>query len=141
MKKFLLLTLAVVSLFACSSDDNNEPQKDSVIGTWKLLTRTLDGVPQELDNCDVQTTYQFQEDQGVFYGTLYYSNGNGGCTYSAVLGDWERLSDDMISVYTEGEGTTNFKAEINSTGNLVLTFNDGTAADPFLVVRTFLRAN
>ncbi|MEE1897113.1 lipocalin family protein [Flavobacterium rakeshii] len=141
MKKFLLLTIALVSLFACSSDDDNNVQdeQNKIIGTWRLAANIVDGEAEELDSCDLQTTFKFEQENNVFYATIYYSNTSGSCTYEASMGSWEWIGDNTIKV-SAGTETLDFEVSYEY-GNLNLTFNDGTEEEPFYVLQSFIKVN
>ncbi|MEE4000422.1 lipocalin family protein [Tenacibaculum sp. FZY0031] len=64
MKKNLILTIAMFSLLACSSDDENN--LDPIVGTWYFFSDS--GV--EVDECNKRSTILFN-DNGTFSSTNY----------------------------------------------------------------------
>lgn len=56
----LFLTLIIGILFSCSSDNNNpDPEQNSIIGTWKIISLTSNGTEElqiELDGSNPPST-------------------------------------------------------------------------------------
>lgn len=68
----LLSVLLIASLsFSCSSDsEGDETGGDPIIGKWKQMSATENGVALTLDSCDLQEEAEFKND-GVFLSLDY----------------------------------------------------------------------
>ncbi|WP_330442051.1 lipocalin family protein [Flavobacterium sp. C4GT6] len=141
MKNLLLTGLITITLFSCSSDDNNQPSQDKIIGSWQKTSLVVEGVNQNLSNCQLQTVYNFNASQNSFWSNIYEENFEGECTLFTEDGDWEKLSESVYTVYTESEGTVNYEVEFPNDNTLKLTYNDGSVEQPHLAVTTFVRVD
>ena len=65
MKKLLLLSALLI--FACSSDDSNDNNTNSIDGRWDIVSITENGVQIELNSCTVQTYMMLNNGQGSVY--------------------------------------------------------------------------
>lgn len=68
MKKILLILTLIISssyLITCSSDDDDDPIviKDKIIGEWQLTAEYLNDIPLPLDDCELQMTIEFFENE------------------------------------------------------------------------------
>ena len=65
MKKLLILSALLI--FACSSDDSNDNNTNSIDGRWDIVSITENGVQIELNSCTVQTYMMLNNGQGSVY--------------------------------------------------------------------------
>ena len=65
MKKLLLLSALLI--FACSSDDSNDNNTNSIDGRWNIVSITENGVQIELNSCTVQTYMMLDNGQGSVF--------------------------------------------------------------------------
>ena len=70
MKKLLILSITLFSLFSCSSDDENI-EKDPLIGTWYFFSEN----GKEVDDCNKKSTAIISE-KGDFTATNYGNQDN-----------------------------------------------------------------
>lgn len=77
MKKFLITLVAITSLVACKSkDDNDTPNQ--LIGGWKLESITDNDQPKPLTECDKNVViYSATETEEIFFK----DDGTGKCVY------------------------------------------------------------
>lgn len=78
MKKFLITLVAITSLIACKSkDDNDAPNQ--LIGGWKLESITEGNELQKLTECDKNVIiYSATETEEIFFK----EDSNGNCVYN-----------------------------------------------------------
>lgn len=60
LKNLSLVLLVTVLLVGCSKDDDKGTTA-TLLGTWKLTSSTLNGVPEVLDVCELKSTVKFTE--------------------------------------------------------------------------------
>ena len=65
MKKLILLSALLI--FACSSDDSNDNNTNSIDGRWNIVSITENGVQIELNSCTVQTYMMLDNGQGSVF--------------------------------------------------------------------------
>ena len=108
MKKLNLLigVFALLTIFSCSSDDNDSSNPNSIIGEWKLI-RSLEFENGELTefiegNCVQQSRERFFED-GT-YNFIYYGLPQGDCIveYQSTSGNWT-IENGMYNINYEVE--------------------------------------
>ena len=77
MKKFLIALVAITSLVACKSkDDNDTPNQ--LIGGWKLESITDNNQPKPLTECEKNVIiYSATETEEIFFK----DDGTGKCVY------------------------------------------------------------
>lgn len=54
MKKSILLFVAALAAFGCSSDETGRSASidaDSIVGKWRLVSKTISGEPTEISDC------------------------------------------------------------------------------------------
>jgi len=102
MKKILVLTIAIFSLFACSSDDENN--LDPIIGTWYFFS--YDGI--EVDDCNKKSTMFFYEN-GTFLSTVYENqNSTNNCQIkNTTKGTWSYKGKGYYEITASSETSEN----------------------------------
>ncbi len=114
MKKILVLTIAMFSLLACSSSEDENIEKDPIIGTWFLFSKN--GV--EVDDCTKKSTYVFKEN-GTMEGESYTSY-EGECIHEGSgIANWSSKENNIYTITpsgkTEGiDALFNFSDDFNS---------------------------
>ncbi|MDO6674660.1 lipocalin family protein [Tenacibaculum sp. 1B UA] len=97
MKKILVLTIALFSLLACSSDDENN--LDPIVGTWYKFSIN----EQEVNDCEKNTTIKFSQN-GTFTATYSYYNGENTClTEETFKGTWTNKGNNNYTTLGEGD--------------------------------------
>lgn len=112
MKKILILTIAMFTLFSCSSSDEENIEKDPFIGSWSLFS--ING--QEVDDCYKKNT------------VIILENGNLTTTSYDVIDDECKLDDTSASTW-ENKGNGNYGiTRVGSTEENVtkVTFSNNT---------------
>lgn len=91
MKKILILTIALVSLFSCSSDDKD---LDPIVGKWYVFSK--DGV--ETDECERKGNLTFNEDGSTT--SVYYESLNNECLKGGDEGTatWKNKGNNVYSI-------------------------------------------
>lgn len=75
MKTIVLTFLCFISFFSCS-DDENKPQENSIIGSWKLVeVYGSDGTEGQWTNVENGYTYTFTE-SNTLISNRFSCNGN-----------------------------------------------------------------
>ncbi len=111
---FLLVSLFALPIQSCKSDKNDEPAKNDIIGTWKLIeVSTNAGVT--FTSWPFMTTTATFNDNGTYSGEGYFGNGSG---------TWKQ-SGNMIITYVDG--TEFYRYEVkeltSSTCTLIMSSN------------------
>ncbi|TDQ29895.1 lipocalin family protein [Tenacibaculum caenipelagi] len=103
MKKNLILTIAMFSLFSCSSDDENNT--DPIVGTWYLFSENN----EEVSTCGQKNTMTFNEN-GTYSETYYYTDESDNCVSGGGdEGNWSNKGKEnygLIPSLENTEGTT-----------------------------------
>ena len=110
IKKILLSGLVCISLFSCSSDDNdtNENNNDenveinaSLVGKWSLVKSFINDV-DNTDECDLKNTLEFLAD-GTYVDIEFLPSlaDNGECKPESLEGNFKVENDKII--YDEDE--------------------------------------
>ncbi|OSY87740.1 hypothetical protein WH52_09945 [Tenacibaculum holothuriorum] len=111
MKKILFLSIAILSIVSCSSDDENF---DPFVGTWGLFSRNNN----EVNDCEKRTTVIINQN-GSFSSTSY-EEVNGICSTDVKsTGTWTNKGN---GVYTTKESSSNTEEP----ANLTFTNNNNT---------------
>jgi hypothetical protein len=108
MKKIILLLITIVSLSSCSSNDDDNPSLNAIIGNWQLKSMTENGEERSND-CSRKSTVTFLENgngSNISYDENYDGNGNATCE-NAVNGTftWENLTGSIYKVIEDGDIT------------------------------------
>lgn len=59
--KRLTFVLLLTVVFASCNNDDDKNSSDSLIGTWKLTAEKYNGVPYQLDECELKSTLKFTD--------------------------------------------------------------------------------
>ncbi|SHI85670.1 lipocalin family protein [Aquimarina spongiae] len=143
-----LCLLMIVSLFSCGSDDNDTPEtieisEANLIGTWKLTGFSENGVPVELDACDLLYTMQLSKTQNGENIAVYVEGylDQGECkTSTSVDYVWELVSGNL-NTETADMGTdqdTEKIIELTAT-SLKLEYTDIEDTETIVYVDTYTR--
>ena len=129
MKKHLILILLMgLFTFTSCSDDDEDTNDPSIVGTWTL--QSVDPAVIDL-NCAESSTINFTSN-GAADWALYDANNN--CTLQSSSGTWVKNSGDNYTIYVPEfqaiPGTVNFTGTNSFTfttsladTTVVLTFN------------------
>ncbi len=105
MKKYVLLTIASLTLMACPQDDDNPITEESIVGTWKFLESSTNGVIDDLDPCETEETLVFIAD-GDMSGEYYEEDVSGNCILEeAITGTWTNVGN-LYTLNIGGESET-----------------------------------
>lgn len=80
MKKLLKISaLTIISflMFNCTKDEVTPTNSDPIIGKWRTISETENGVAEVLSACELMDRYEFKPD-GVYVNQSYESEG-GAC--------------------------------------------------------------
>ena len=96
MKKLLILSIAIFTLFSCSDNDEENIEKDPFIGIWGVFS--IQG--EEVNECKKNSTLMNTESGN--FSTTDYNDDNGDCIKeSEAIGTWENAGNN---VYITKEG-------------------------------------
>ena len=127
MKKLLLiLPLVFFSLFSCGDDDDDETVNNSIVGTWKMISSTANGVSNFNPNdCDDQFTVIFNSN--ATFVEKYYTNNSSGTSCieeDTDVGSYSFENNILILNYTDDDPDT-INASLSNNGNtLTVTSTD-----------------
>lgn len=123
MKNFILLFSLILSFSACSQNDEEKINDNSIVGTWKLIEKVgsgTDGLPSwQIVHEEKSYNYIFMED-GVVFNSQFNCNGT-----------FEILSSNTLSMkfdcdYGKINGIFDFKFENQY---LILNLNPNTCLE------------
>lgn len=87
MKKlmYLCLMVAVMPFISCSSDDDNNSEKNTIVGKWNYVAFESE---DPINDCQKKSTAEFNDDGTYFYE--FFSDDSGECASEGVKnGTWE----------------------------------------------------
>ncbi|WP_438710400.1 lipocalin family protein [Aquimarina muelleri] len=123
MKKLVLLTLLISTIFtSCSSDDdNNGITEANLIGKWQHTNSIENGEEAILDECDLMDTIEFKANNVIttmtFYTNIVVENSQTTTTCkedSSETGKWS-LSGEIVTNVFENEPYTGKVLELTNT--------------------------
>lgn len=136
--KTLCLALLAVAMVSCGSDDDdNRSNAELIIGTWQLTSETENGQNEQLDDCELMGTVQF--DGTVFTSVTFDDfNNPGTCENDGTFTGGYSISGSTLNLTTFG---TTDSVEITTLNDsiLVLTETDTDEDGTFVYVTTFTR--
>ena len=110
MKKILILLFAV-SLFSSCSDDDDNGNNESIIGTWNLVA--VSNLPITIDECTSKSYISFMNDNTA--DSEFYSNSDAGCISETSSGNWSSSANSQytfeVPALGEVTGTVNFSSD------------------------------
>lgn len=140
------LVLMALSLTCCSGDnDGGGSSGEPLVGQWKTISETENGIPQTLTECDLTEVSEFL--QNGIVNMEDYDLENGVCVLNETPAEanlvlkWEKLSTDnyKITVYTNNVEAFHFDvATVFSDNNNTLT-TTSTEPDGDVVVAVLNR--
>lgn len=98
MKKILVLTIAMFSLLACSSDDENN--LDPIVGTWYKFSE--EGI--EASDCEKKSSVTFKEN-GTFNSVSYESIDDECIIEDEFSATWTNKGNGVYSRINNGESS------------------------------------
>lgn len=147
MKKiFLMGAVSALALGACKSDDNDDENKVTILGTWKpVSTKIYSGVnnstvlySEVADDCYKNSTIEFKADNTVV-STIYDYIQNNVCTNLGAETYAYGYNESAGTIIVDGE-TSHIKTLTNNTLEILdVDFdedfnNDGVADKMYLVL-------
>ncbi|MBC3759880.1 lipocalin family protein [Hyunsoonleella sp. SJ7] len=126
--KRLLLSLTIIALTSCRSDDDSAVQTDDsfIIGSWTLSKSLLDGNERNIDDCIKRSNFIFKSD-GNYTESIYFTERDGPCELDIEkLGIWENLGKKTVRLkYTPNPaGGTPYEEDIIINGNTFSIYYD-----------------
>lgn len=120
MKKVFFYVLVTAAVFiGCSDDDTNNNTLTQLVGTWKSVSGTLNGVEQSLDECAIQSTMTFTANGG-YAASVYSINDVGdGCDHYTTNGSWANSGNNFTLTVPAGSET--YLAEFPDENTLKIT--------------------
>lgn len=130
MKKLILLLTAFTFVFtSCSSDDDNTPSQDPLIGAWNYYKYFENGVEEPLDPCETDETFVVLAD-GTFSAEYFDEVTVGSCeSAGAFNGTWENLGSGTYALTSSGFTD---EEDVTFDGNTFYfedTYDNGTPGD------------
>ena len=121
MKKIALVLSLAFLAFSCSSDDDGG-SSSGLVGTWKTVSESENGIPFTLDECELSNTITFTSDMVV--STDIYDNGGDECFIDEPLEESYSANGDTITV--DGETVSYLISESLLTITFTSTDDDET---------------
>ncbi|MFD2725721.1 lipocalin-like domain-containing protein [Hyunsoonleella rubra] len=142
MKKlFLIFSVLALTFSSCGEDDgggggDTSGGSDPLVGTWKLISGSINGNLVVLDACQKMETI-IVSSNGTFTSESFDDNGSGGCDSDGIdNGRWENVGGGSYKITSE-IGTPDedeFTAPFTFSGN---TFSVTVMDDGDTVVQVF----
>ena len=144
MKKYLII-LMVAFAFSCSSDDSGKPASEKIIGTWQLVSITINDIPLALQDCEYSEKIIFSSNKS-FDEEHFASSGQNSCTFydDSFIGDWSNNGDkfaissnplESFAFFTEAEFIKTQFSNNDTTMNLLVNMAGETSAsdEPYVI--------
>lgn len=137
MKKLLKISvLVIMSVFMvnCSKDDDNSSSADPIIGKWKTISETENGVAEVLDACELMSRGEFKADGSYINSSYELEAGN--CVLEPNNGlppgftsKWEKVAANSYRYVISGP---NIPAPVTIPFTVVFSNNNNTVTTTFI---------
>ena len=132
MKKLLILSIAVFTLFSCSDNDDN---LDLIIGSWTQLETEAKAEKRVEDDCYTMNTVNFNSNS-TYSSTQYENDSDGNCTTDGPeqLGTWKNNNNNTYTFSfsnDENETRDNTGLVIFSNNNNTFTLGEGEEVEVY----------
>jgi hypothetical protein len=93
---FAFVSISVLTLFSCSKKDDSSTTipNASIVGKWKPVSATKNGVPRVFSACDLYGFGEFKADKS--YNVLYGSFTNNVCVPKTASATYDLIGDVLI---------------------------------------------
>ena len=138
MKIFKIILLAVVTTcltFSCSNDDDNGGDSDSIIGTWKWTSSSVNGVNDPLTECHLLNTFTFTS---TAYSAVEHKSGSAPCTANDYNGTYTISGIILTWDVNSNDPDVDEIQTLNST-SLVLKKEENDGNSTFVYLDTYTR--
>jgi len=102
MKKlmfFIGILITAISFISCSSDNNDNPNIDNIIGKWRMSQLFVNSIDQELNECEKKMTIEVFENGSYTEKDFEYNETLTECMqFDLVNGTWEYLGNSMYKM-------------------------------------------
>jgi hypothetical protein len=85
----VILIILLVSFVSCNKDDET---LDPIIGNWKLVEKSVDGVIVEFTECLSQNRLEFYSDETVSFNNFFTDIETGNCESQNRIESWENYN-------------------------------------------------
>lgn len=88
--KLKLITICLSLVFAIGCNKDEEEPIDPIVGTWFLVSHTIDGSLRAMTECSMQSNLVFTEDKKVRFNSHTIQDGTSNCefqTWNEIWGD------------------------------------------------------
>lgn len=134
-KSILALIFLSIILSSCSKTEETKVEEElstnPLIGSWVYfgyINETNGSEVNDVDDCEGQNTYAFNED-GTYQYTHHFQNSvEEGCHEGGgEIGTWELISDVKLKLtYTDEEGSYSYESDFALLENIIdLTVQEG----------------
>ena len=128
MKKVIYLFAIIattLSFTSCSSDDDDTPKEEQIIGKWKLIESKMNDVVDNDFPCDFEGILEYNIN-GTFTQEVYESDVDDNCTFSySDSGTWTNNDNGTYTYQLNDDKSHTNKIEFNNT-TYIETIVDGT---------------
>ncbi len=116
LKNLFLLSIIVLLTFSSCDEDDDAPI--TIVGTWKLVSATVNGIADtELIPCDLETTLNFTEN--IIVTTYYFDPENdagSNCQFDdSDTGEYTINGDFITVTFDDGDSITDEIEELTAT--------------------------
>jgi hypothetical protein len=94
MRKVLSLVVLFFVITSCQQEEINDP----IVGTWKLISRSVDGVPLEMNECLLKSTVVFDIYNTVFFDKYDMNENTGDCELVTYTEEWQ-IFEGVYSIH------------------------------------------
>jgi len=102
MKKlnlFIGIFVAALLFSSCSSDNNDNPNTENIIGKWRLSQLIIDNIDQQVSECEKKMTIEVFENGTYTEKDFLYDDDFTECVlYDLVNGTWENLGNSTYKM-------------------------------------------
>ena len=110
MRNLLILLFLPLFFTNCDSTDTEVTSSNTIVGTWTLVKRTIDGSIDNLGECESVNTYTYNAN-GTFEETLYAAVVGSPCLSNPTVvntGTWTKTFDGFFQ-FTNSNGDVFFR--------------------------------
>lgn len=138
MKKFYLLSGILVFLLQnCDSNSSNSANSTSIVGTWKITERTLDGTDVPLGECEPENTYTYNGNGTYLYKLYSADEGSSACLdnpFEEFTGTWTKNFDGTYKFTDSNNEESTYEIKFMSNSEFYYEYTEFSSdTDPTIV--------
>ena len=91
--------LIIIILFFATSSCEREESIDPIIGTWKLVDKSVNGTFVEISECLFRSNLEFHTDNTVTFNAYFEDEDTRNCEFQSYINNWSE-SNGNYAVYS-----------------------------------------